>query len=288
MQKEKNEISLNDKVINFVSNNIVWIFLVFIVIVINLPNLFARLSLFPFIKPDGKGLAPNEIGDAIGGMTAPIIGLFSAFLVYIAFRAQIKANEELQKFNERQVGFNELNELKIIEESLTEDLNNLHLSYIINPDTDTYLYGNKSSENNTITLNFKGKESIYELNNFIYVNALHSDDLIEDYLTDYKMNNYSINNFLVNVCNYYKSILFYTILLNESSVKLYVKRYLLYKTVKNHKIDIKNIDDLIFKYNIKKHPKFTQNSKILFKQIKETNESFKEISDFFLKRTFPN
>lgn len=42
----------------------------------------------PFIKSDGDGLAPNEIGDAIGGMTAPIIGLFSAFLVYVAFRTQ--------------------------------------------------------------------------------------------------------------------------------------------------------------------------------------------------------
>ena len=54
MKEEKEKISWNDKIINSVSNNIVWIFLVFIIVVIIIPNLFARLTLFPFIKDDGK------------------------------------------------------------------------------------------------------------------------------------------------------------------------------------------------------------------------------------------
>ena len=97
MKNEQNKISFDDKIINWISKRIVLVFLVFIIIVIVIPNLFARLSIYPFIKPDGNGLAPNEIGDAIGGMTAPIIGLFSAFLVYIAFREQIKANDNYEK-----------------------------------------------------------------------------------------------------------------------------------------------------------------------------------------------
>jgi hypothetical protein len=36
-------------------------------------------------------MTKGEIGDAIGGMTAPIIGLFSAFLVYISFSRTSKS-----------------------------------------------------------------------------------------------------------------------------------------------------------------------------------------------------
>jgi hypothetical protein len=38
----------------------------------------------------------NSIGDTIGGITTPIIGLVSAVLVYLALKAQIKANEIIQ------------------------------------------------------------------------------------------------------------------------------------------------------------------------------------------------
>jgi len=38
----------------------------------------------------------GEIGDTIGGITAPIIGFVSAVLVYLAFDAQVKANNRIQ------------------------------------------------------------------------------------------------------------------------------------------------------------------------------------------------
>ncbi len=44
----------------------------------------------------------GEIGDTIGGTTAPFIGLLSAVLVYRALQAQIKANEIIQKQIEKQ------------------------------------------------------------------------------------------------------------------------------------------------------------------------------------------
>lgn len=43
----------------------------------------------------------NEIGDALGGITAPVIGLLGAILVYVSFQAQLKANK---------IQFNALNE----------------------------------------------------------------------------------------------------------------------------------------------------------------------------------
>jgi len=39
----------------------------------------------------------GPIGDTIGGITAPIVGLIGAILVYYALKEQIKANEIIQK-----------------------------------------------------------------------------------------------------------------------------------------------------------------------------------------------
>jgi len=59
------------------------------------------------------------IGDTIGGITAPFINLLAAFLVFISFRAQIKANEQLNKENK----LNYLsNFFKIVESEIKENL----------------------------------------------------------------------------------------------------------------------------------------------------------------------
>lgn len=42
---------------------------------------------------DNKG----DIGDAIGGITAPIVGIMGAFLVYLALKEQVKANTLIQE-----------------------------------------------------------------------------------------------------------------------------------------------------------------------------------------------
>lgn len=47
-------------------------------------------------------LKTGTFGDTIGGLTAPIIGFFSALLIYLSFRAQIKANYIVQSQIERQ------------------------------------------------------------------------------------------------------------------------------------------------------------------------------------------
>lgn len=44
----------------------------------------------------------GTLGDTIGGLTAPIIGFFSALLIYLSFRAQIKANYIVQGQIEKQ------------------------------------------------------------------------------------------------------------------------------------------------------------------------------------------
>jgi hypothetical protein len=54
----------------------------------------------------------GTIGDAIGGITAPIIGIIGAMLVYLSFRAQVKANQLLSNQNEFRLLTDLLNELK--------------------------------------------------------------------------------------------------------------------------------------------------------------------------------
>ncbi|QXP72552.1 hypothetical protein H0I31_02285 [Tenacibaculum sp. AHE15PA] len=47
----------------------------------------------PFILKNFNFSETGQIGDAIGGITASIINLIGAVLVYISFKEQIKANE---------------------------------------------------------------------------------------------------------------------------------------------------------------------------------------------------
>ena len=49
----------------------------------------------------------GQIGDTIGGITAPIVGLVSIFLLWWTFRAQLKFNEDQEKINKEQKKFND-------------------------------------------------------------------------------------------------------------------------------------------------------------------------------------
>lgn len=61
------------------------------------PWLFTNYNLFPGLDFTQTG----QIGDTIGGITAPIIGIISAILVYSAFIEQNRANQNLERL-ERQ------------------------------------------------------------------------------------------------------------------------------------------------------------------------------------------
>lgn len=62
------------------------LFIAAVILVFALPFLFTRnLGLIDFSKT-------GDIGDTIGGITAPIIGFLSAYLIYLSFKAQTEAN----------------------------------------------------------------------------------------------------------------------------------------------------------------------------------------------------
>jgi len=67
------------------------------ILILTIGIILIFLSLFLFTRPvifDSWDFSDTgQIGDTIGGVTAPIINLIGAFLVYISFKAQIDANK---------------------------------------------------------------------------------------------------------------------------------------------------------------------------------------------------
>jgi hypothetical protein len=83
------------------------------------PILFTSFTIIDFSNT-------GEIGDTIGGITAPFVNLVAAFLVYISFREQIKANKLLSK----ESSFNYFNSThKIIAEDLSQITPKLRTNY---------------------------------------------------------------------------------------------------------------------------------------------------------------
>lgn len=69
------------------------------------PLIFTRTALFFGVSFSDTG----EIGDTIGGISAPFIGLIAAFLVYKSFEAQIEANHSQIKNHKEQINTQQLN-----------------------------------------------------------------------------------------------------------------------------------------------------------------------------------
>jgi hypothetical protein len=93
MGKEKNKKSI---ILN-ISRTEIFIFFGVGLLLIFIPLLFTWDAI-SWVSFKDKG----EIGDAIGGITAPFIGFGGAILVYLALKAQIDANNRIQEqFNEQ-------------------------------------------------------------------------------------------------------------------------------------------------------------------------------------------
>ncbi len=88
-QHEKMTNSNNTKKKSWLSRKAGILFLIAFIATIISPYLVTQFSIWPYIDFTNTG----PIGDTIGGITAPIINIFAAFLVYLAFKEQVKAND---------------------------------------------------------------------------------------------------------------------------------------------------------------------------------------------------
>lgn len=84
--------------------------------------IFTRQSVVAHMQLKGV----NEVGDAINGLTAPIIGIAGAILVFISFREQVKANRiQFQTLNEQR----DLELMYRFYEELKDDLRRMQSEY---------------------------------------------------------------------------------------------------------------------------------------------------------------
>lgn len=71
----------------------------------------------------------GQIGDTIGGITAPLVGIIGALLVYFSFREQVKANRiqtiNLRQENRRNTETQEFNTLLDLYKQVKDDLEGL-------------------------------------------------------------------------------------------------------------------------------------------------------------------
>ncbi|OIQ22006.1 MAG: hypothetical protein BM557_01110 [Flavobacterium sp. MedPE-SWcel] len=118
--------------------------------------IWGTLVLLPPIIPYYDFTNTGQLGDTIGGLTSPIIGIGGAFLVYVSFQAQLKANKmQWEAFNKEIHNQNADRFYNKNYESIKEfksNLNNIEFS-CPTPDNKTNIVSNQY-------INYKGFDSI--------------------------------------------------------------------------------------------------------------------------------
>ncbi len=147
----------------------IWLLITGILVIVLMPILLTSNSFCESLNFTNTG----QIGDTIGGITAPFLSLIGSFLVYFALRAQVKANELIQtqiddtkkeKTNESE-GEN-LNQLYLY---LTESIDNFRFKFLS--------IGHVDNTNDKETgIEYKGSEAIYYLFSNIFCDYHGSDE----------------------------------------------------------------------------------------------------------------
>lgn len=258
--EQKNKISLDDKIINWVSANLFCSFSILVLIIFII--LLSVFGITALIYKDKTILNPNEIGDAIGGMTAPIIGLFSAFLVYIAFREQVKANRELMDFNK-------LTEILGLENIIEKDANSLYLNESCF----------KKIENDDFILN--GKESIICILRFLIERMKKPESLSDKViLSNGNLTNNNFNFYLFRTKNIYYNIYLLLKIIEETSLSNESKLIIFNRIQANYRISLQTPIEIIENYNDSGFLIIKDNLLKCIYQIKETNEFFDKLKSF--------
>lgn len=145
------------------------IFYVGIVLVVLSPIVFTGTSCWSRFDFRNTG----QIGDTIGGLTAPIVNLIGAILVYYALRAQIEANRIIQnQINDQKKDEVDRKKLTYIGEKVNmvrNDINEFTFTYT----EETSSGGQKQKQK----FNFEGSDAINEfIDTLRYIGEKHEED----------------------------------------------------------------------------------------------------------------
>ena len=138
----------------------------------------------------------GQIGDTIGGITAPFMNLIGAFLVFYALQAQVKANELIQgqidKDNEEKECENEGQNLNQLYSYLTDSINSFHFKTLP-------IEQLKNIDDIDTEIKFKGGEAFYHLFSQIRCHYhgtqddLHSQQAVSELLSVLKIMDLMLN-----------------------------------------------------------------------------------------------
>lgn len=133
-----------------------WLLLAGILVILTLPFLLTE----HFFHERFNYSETGQIGDTIGGITAPFMNLIGSFLVFFALQAQIKANELIQdqidKDNDEKESENEGQNLNQLYSYLTESINSFHFKSLP-------IEQLRQTEYIETNIEFKGGEAFYHL-----------------------------------------------------------------------------------------------------------------------------
>lgn len=227
------------------------IFCISAVLVVFVPLLLTRSWGLPSFKDTG------DIGDTIGGTTAPFIGLLSAWLVYKALKAQIDANEKIQEQFEKQKK-DEKND-KIIS-FVTEQLN------VLREDIKEFRMvesGYSDFDGDNIT----GSEAIEKIL-FNYPTCKSTHKTISTY-----------NSKILEIKSFLQTVEYLVDLVIKSEIDGDEKEYLL--------LNIGRVHNIRLLYAVKRHEKFRMSKKTICDNCKGQHglpDSLFEINDSIVKK----
>lgn len=172
---------MENNFLNWVKNNIEWLLAIFAILAIISPLLFTR----PWTGIDFT--TTGQIGETIGGLTAPILNFLTIVLLYLALKEQIEANR-IQKDNEKtrrdyDIVFTQFANLK-------QEFENIKLSIL--------------TKNGEVT--YSGTRAIFE-----YKNSLETCTNITDCISEYSVRAFGLS------YTYITSNLFFLLHRNYSS-----------------------------------------------------------------------
>lgn len=182
----------NNQLTKWLSDNIILVYLTFLLLILITPFLLTRNNLFGF----GLGTSAHEIGDAINRLTAPIIGAFLLLLVYLAFKSQLDANEKLNIANEKLLTISERQlytaEFTIFKEKLEFIKENYNLNFLFDFSKKTSNWKKATTTTEITNLNYQVKNYLEkfkdykrtEMQSAIKILSIYSQQLLKSTLSE--------------------------------------------------------------------------------------------------------
>lgn len=161
---------------DFIKKHIGWIVIVILLIIIIAPRLFTIPSLCECLDFSETG----QIGDTIGGITSPFIGILSVILLYLTLKEQIQFNKTQQIASDYDLLIKLRDKISDLSNNLQINVKHRHQENLLYQGSSSInylrcsIYPDNSIDENSFDNLYKGSIEIAELCLSFYDILLHS------------------------------------------------------------------------------------------------------------------